>query len=211
MGVASPLFTRTIEPAVAALVLRTQRPPRPVTGMAAAPAAPAPAARGVGAAMTGLDLRPLIPAAASWPLTGLVVLLARPSRRAGSSAPSAPLSLAGLGGALAAVGILGLAGRGAAPSSAGTRGRRRLRAVLPGPDPGHRGCWPSCFSPSYLRATGIDRGEYYALLLFSVVGMLGLVSCLELVSLFVALEIMSVAVYAMAGLHRDRAESRRPP
>jgi len=38
--------------------------------------------------------------------------------------------------------------------------------------------------------------------------MLGLVSCRELVSLFVALEIMSVALYALAGLHRDRPESQ---
>ena len=45
-------------------------------------------------------------------------------------------------------------------------------------------------------------------MLFSIVGMLGLASCLELVSLFVALEIMSVAIYAMAGLHRDRVESQ---
>ena len=63
-------------------------------------------------------------------------------------------------------------------------------------------------SPSYLRETGIDRGEYYALVLFAIVGMLGLVSALELVAVFVALEIMSVAVYALAGLHRDRAESQ---
>jgi NADH-quinone oxidoreductase subunit N len=63
-------------------------------------------------------------------------------------------------------------------------------------------------SPSYLRANGLDRGEYYALLLMSVVGMLGLVSSLELVSLFVALEIMSVALYAMAGLHRSRMKSQ---
>ena len=41
-----------------------------------------------------------------------------------------------------------------------------------------------------------------------MVGMLGLASCLELLSLFVALEIMSVAIYAMAGLHRDRVESQ---
>jgi len=39
-------------------------------------------------------------------------------------------------------------------------------------------------------------------------GMLGLVSSLELVSLFVALEIMSVALYAMAGLDRSRMESQ---
>ena len=63
-------------------------------------------------------------------------------------------------------------------------------------------------SPGYLRANGLERGEYYALLLFSVVGMLGLVASLELVSMFVALEIMSVALYAMAGLDRARPESQ---
>jgi NADH-quinone oxidoreductase subunit N len=153
----------------------------------------------------GLDLRPLAPAVIV-AVTGLVVLLAQAFTPRGRSAPSAPLSLAGLVAALAAVGIIA-GGRGRGAVLAGTVAADdfalffhalilgiALVAVL--------------FSPSYLRATGIDRGEYYALLLFSVVGMLGLVSCLELVSVFVALEIMSVAVYAMAGLHRDRAESR---
>jgi NADH-quinone oxidoreductase subunit N len=63
-------------------------------------------------------------------------------------------------------------------------------------------------TPGYLRANGIERGEHYALLLFSVVGMLGLVSSLELVSMFVALEIMSVALYGLAGI--DRARAREP-
>jgi NADH-quinone oxidoreductase subunit M len=38
MGVASPLFTRKIEPAVNALVLRTQGPSRPFAGMVSSPA-----------------------------------------------------------------------------------------------------------------------------------------------------------------------------
>jgi len=63
-------------------------------------------------------------------------------------------------------------------------------------------------SPSYLRETAMDGGEYYALMLFSIVGMMGLVSALELVAVFVALEIMSVAVYALAGLQRGREESQ---
>jgi NADH-quinone oxidoreductase subunit N len=155
--------------------------------------------------MTGLDLRPLVPALLV-AITGLVVLLAQAFTHRGKRSPSAPLSLAGLLAALAAVGIMA-AGRGRGAVLADTVAADDFSlffhalilaiAVL-----------AVLFSPSYLRATGIDRGEYYALLLFSVVGMLGLVSCLELVSLFVALEIMSVAVYAMAGLHRDRAESR---
>ena len=63
-------------------------------------------------------------------------------------------------------------------------------------------------SPSYLKANGLERGEYYALLLFSIVGMLGLVSCLELVAIFVALEIMSIALYGLAGMQRARLESQ---
>ena len=55
---------------------------------------------------------------------------------------------------------------------------------------------------------GLDRGEHYSLLLFSLVGMMGLVSATELVSLFVALEIMSIALYGLVGLRRDRPESQ---
>src|SRR5260370_35468103 len=38
--------------------------------------------------------------------------------------------------------------------------------------------------------------------------MLGLVSCLELVSIFVALEIMSIALYGLAGMQRRHLESQ---
>jgi len=153
----------------------------------------------------GLDLRPLVPALIV-AVTGLVVLLAQAFTPRGRRAPAAPLSLLGLFAALGAVALIA-SGKGRAVVLAGTVAADDFAlffhaliltiAVL-----------AVLFSPSYLRATGMDHGEYYALLLFSVVGMLGLVSCLELLSLFVALEIMSVAVYAMAGLRRDRAESR---
>ncbi len=64
------------------------------------------------------------------------------------------------------------------------------------------------FSGSYLNATGARRGEYYALLCFSVVGMLGLVSAIEMVAMFVALEVMSVSLYALVGFHRGRMEGQ---
>src|SRR6185295_18218169 len=124
----------------------------------------------------------------------------------GKGAPCAPLSLAGLVAALGAVGIIAAGpGRGAvlADTVAADDFALFFHALILG-----IAVLAVLLSPSYLRATRIDHGEYYALMLFSVVGMLGLVSCLELLSLFVALEIMSVAVYAMAGLRRDRAESR---
>jgi NADH-quinone oxidoreductase subunit N len=152
-----------------------------------------------------LDLRPLVPAIIVG-LTSLVVLLAQAFTPKDKRAPSVLLSLIGLLGALGAVGLLaGGPGRGAVLAHAVTADGFSLFfqalvlaiaavAVL--------------LSPSYLRDHGLDRGEYYALLLMSVVGMLGLVSALELVSLFVALEIMSIALYAMAGLDRGRMESQ---
>jgi NADH-quinone oxidoreductase subunit N len=152
-----------------------------------------------------LDLRPLVPALVV-AVTGVFVLLAQAFTPKGKEAPSVPLSLAGLAAALASVWLLSTGGaRGAVLAEAVTADAFSLffqalvlaiAAIV------------VLISPSYLRETGIRGGEYYALLLFSVVGMMGLVSSLELVSIFVALEIMSIALYGMAGLRRDRMESQ---
>jgi NADH-quinone oxidoreductase subunit N len=152
-----------------------------------------------------LDLRPLAPAAIV-AVTGLVVLLTQAFTPKGKESPSAPLSLAGLGAALGSVWLLATGpGRGSVLAGAVTADDFSLffHALVLGV-----AAVTVLLSPSYLRANGIERGEYYALLLFSVVGMLGLVSSLELVSIFVALEIMSVALYGMAGLDRRRVESQ---
>jgi NADH-quinone oxidoreductase subunit N len=151
-----------------------------------------------------VDLRPLWPALIV-ALTGVVVLLVQAVTPKGRPAPFAALSLLGLTSALSAVALIAMGkGRGVvlAGAVAADDFSLFLHVLLLG-----IAVVAVLLSPSYLRATGIDRGEYYALVLFSVVGMLGLVSCRELVSLFVALEIMSVALYALAGLHRGRPES----
>ncbi len=152
-----------------------------------------------------VDLRP------AWPalivaITGVVVLLVQALTPRGRRAPFAALSLVGLAAALLAVALIAMGrGRGVVMGGAVAADDFSLffHALLLGITAG-----AVLLSPSYLRATGIERGEYYALVLFSLVGMLGLVSCRELVSLFVALEIMSVALYALAGLHRDRPASQ---
>ena len=152
-----------------------------------------------------LDLRPVAPAAIV-AVTGLVVLLAQAFAPKGKQPPSATLSLAGLAAAFAAVVLLATGpGRGSvmAGALAADDFSLFLHALVLG-----IAAASVLLSPSYLRANGMERGEYYALLLFSVVGMLGLVSSLELVSLFVALEIMSIALYGMAGMDRRRAESQ---
>ncbi len=152
-----------------------------------------------------LDLRPAIPAAIV-ALTGLVVLLAQAFTPKGARPPAATLSLTGLVAALVSVWLLATGeARGAVMAGALAADpfslffQALLLAVA---------LVAVLLSPSYLRANGLDRGEYYALVLFSVVGMLGLVSSLELVSIFVALEIMSIALYALAGMRRGRLESQ---
>jgi NADH-quinone oxidoreductase subunit N len=152
-----------------------------------------------------LDLRPLAPAAIVT-VTGLVVLLAQAFTPKGKASPSAALSLVGLAAALASVLLLAVgSARGAV--LAGAVAADDFSLFFQGLALGVAAV-AVLLSPSYLRSIGAERGEYYALLLFSVVGMLGLVSSLELVSMFVALEIMSIALYGMAGMRRDRLESQ---
>jgi NADH-quinone oxidoreductase subunit N len=155
--------------------------------------------------MGTLDLRPVFPALIV-AVTGLIVLLLRAFTPAGRRAPAAELSLVGLGGGLLAV-FLVAQGGGPVAVTGGSVTADDFALFTQGLILGI-GVLTVLFSPSYLRATGMDRVEYYALVLFAIVGMLGLVSCLELVSLFVALEIMSIALYGLAGFHRQRPESQ---
>jgi len=150
-----------------------------------------------------LDLLPAIPALIL-AATGLIVLLAQAFAPKGQPIPAAWFSLAGLLAALASVVMLARRGGG---DLGGSYVVDEFSLFLHGVILGV-GILAVLLSRGYLKATGIDRGEYYTLLLFSLIGMLGLVSCRELVALFVALEVMSVALYAMCGLHRDRPESQ---
>lgn len=55
---------------------------------------------------------------------------------------------------------------------------------------------------AYLPEHRIDRGEFFTLAVFSTVGAMALVAAGDLLTLFVALETMSLGVYAMVGLRR---------
>src|SRR5438309_47373 len=59
----------------------------------------------------------------------------------------------------------------------------------------------------YLEAQQIRGGEYYALILFGTVGMVLMSSAVELVLIFIALEISSIATYVLAGFRRRVATS----
>ena len=58
-------------------------------------------------------------------------------------------------------------------------------------------------SLSYLEREGGQGGEYYALILFSIVGQCTLAASADLIMVFIALEISSIATYILAGYLRD--------
>src|ERR1700684_1166101 len=59
----------------------------------------------------------------------------------------------------------------------------------------------------YMAVQRIRAGEYYALILFGTVGMALMSSAVELVLIFIALEISSIASYVLAGFRRHEATS----
>ena len=59
-----------------------------------------------------------------------------------------------------------------------------------------------------LRVRGIGfRGEYYTMLLFTISGMMYLISARDLITLYVALELATIPLYALAAWQRDSAQS----
>ena len=62
-------------------------------------------------------------------------------------------------------------------------------------------------SVRYLENEGEHRGEYYALLLFAQAGMAILAQGMELVTLFIGLELMALSFYVMVGFLRDEKRS----
>jgi NADH-quinone oxidoreductase subunit N len=62
-------------------------------------------------------------------------------------------------------------------------------------------------SYEYMEVQRIRAGEYYALILFGVVGMALMSSAVELVLIFIALEISSISTYILAGFRRHDASS----
>jgi NADH-quinone oxidoreductase subunit N len=62
-------------------------------------------------------------------------------------------------------------------------------------------------SYEYMAVQRIRAGEYYALILFGTVGMALMSSAVELVLIFIALEISSISSYILAGFRRHEASS----
>src|SRR5205814_5661952 len=59
------------------------------------------------------------------------------------------------------------------------------------------------FSGPTIERERLPRGEYYALMLFAVAGMMLMATASDLLVIFLALEVLSLAVYVLTGIRRD--------
>jgi len=62
-------------------------------------------------------------------------------------------------------------------------------------------------SIAYVQKQRLQIGEFYGLMLFSVVGMMVMAAARDLIVIFMGLEIMSIAVYAMTAMNRRDRKS----
>lgn len=135
-------------------------------------------------------------------LAGLAVLLAEAMRGRGERMPLGGLALIGLGGA--AVASVLLWNRDAASFGVVTADNFALfgTLVILG-----AGVFTVLLAPHVLDRDGIPAGEFYALVLFALVGMLLMVQASDLLVLFLALETMSVSVYVLTGIRTRDAHA----
>ena len=63
------------------------------------------------------------------------------------------------------------------------------------------------FSAPTVERDRLPAGEYYAMILFAIVGMMLMGQATDLLVIFLALETMSIAVYILTGIRRDQQQS----
>jgi NADH-quinone oxidoreductase subunit N len=64
------------------------------------------------------------------------------------------------------------------------------------------GLFGVALSYGYVKRMGIERGEYYTLLLFSIIGMMLMAQAADLIIVFLALEMLSIPLYVLAAFAR---------
>ncbi|MFO0666998.1 MAG: NADH-quinone oxidoreductase subunit N [Polyangiaceae bacterium] len=69
------------------------------------------------------------------------------------------------------------------------------------------GALATLLAGGYLREHGLERGEFYTLLLFSGLGAMILAGATDVLTLFLGLETMSLGVYALSAFRRGSARS----
>ena len=135
-------------------------------------------------------------------LAGLVVLLAESFRGRDEKMPLGGLAIIGLIGAGAASILLW--NRNATSFGVVTADNFSLfvNLVLVAV-----GILTVIFSSQTLDRDKIPAGEYYAIMLFAIVGMMLMGQATDLLVIFLALETMSIAVYVLTGIRREQQQS----
>jgi NADH-quinone oxidoreductase subunit N len=135
-------------------------------------------------------------------LAGLVAMLAEAFRGRNERMPIGGLAIIGLAGA--AVASVLLWNRNATAFGVVTADNFALfvNLVLV-----VVGVFTVLFASQTLDRDGMPAGEFYVLLLFSIVGMMLMVQATDLLVVFLALETMSIAVYVLTGFRRDQQAS----
>jgi NADH-quinone oxidoreductase subunit N len=135
-------------------------------------------------------------------LAGLVSMVAESFREKDERMPMAMWGLIGLGGAIVSSILLwnrSTVGFGViAADNFGLFVTITLSIV---------GALTLLFSAPIVERDGLPAGEYYALVLFSVVGMIMMATATDLLVMFIALEILSLSVYVLTSIRRDNANS----
>ena len=62
--------------------------------------------------------------------------------------------------------------------------------------------------PAYLKRSAFDSGEFLSLILFALAGMMLLAAALNLIVIFLAIELLSLALYILSGFDRTRPRSQ---
>ena len=59
----------------------------------------------------------------------------------------------------------------------------------------------------YVKRMGLERGEYYTLMLFSISGMMLMAQAADLITVFLALELLSLPLYVLSAFARPKTDS----
>ena len=59
------------------------------------------------------------------------------------------------------------------------------------------------YSRQYMADRGLDRGEFYVLVLYATLGMMVMISAASLLTMYLGLELMSLALYGLVAIDRD--------
>jgi NADH-quinone oxidoreductase subunit N len=139
----------------------------------------------------------VIPIVCVW-LGGLAAMLAEAFRAPGERMPIAGLGLIGLAASMASTVLLW--GRGAQSYGVVSADNFGLFVVLV---LAVVGVLTLALSPQVIERDDIPAGDYYALTLFGVGGMMLMAVATDLLVIFVALEILSLAVYILTAIRRE--------